>query len=170
MRKPNHLFIIGFMASGKSTFGKRVAKELEYKFIDTDKEIERQEGKKISQIFKEQGERYFRKLEMKFLKSIEEHKENTLFSTGGGMACNQYRLNRMLNAGKVIYLEIDAKSVINRLQNTKQKRPVLANLSKEELEKTIHTLLKKRRRYYEQANKTIASLEIKKMSIKEVVF
>ena len=86
------------------------------------------------------------------------------------MACNQYRLNRMLNAGKVIYLEIDAKSVINRLQNTKQKRPVLANLSKEELEKTIHTLLKKRRRYYEQANKTIASLEIKKMSIKEVVF
>jgi shikimate kinase len=169
MKKPNFIFVIGFMASGKSTFGKRVAKELGYSFIDTDKEIERQEGKKISQIFKEKGEQYFRTLEMNFLKSISNIKENTLFSTGGGMACNQYRLNRMLKAGKVIYLEIDSKSVINRLQNAKQKRPILDNLSKEELEKKIKSLLNKRRRYYEQSDQTISSLNSKKVKGEEVI-
>lgn len=164
MKKPKHIFVIGFMASGKSTFGKRIAKELGYNFIDTDKEIERIEGKSISKIFEENGERYFRKLEMNFLKKISIYKENTVISTGGGMPCNQYRLNRILNSGKVIYLEIDAKSVINRLKNAKQKRPILANLSEEELSKKIYSLLDKRKRYYEQALHIIPALNAKKIS------
>ncbi len=164
MNKPNFIFIVGFMASGKSTFGKKVAKELGYKFIDTDKEIERQEGRSITQIFEENGESYFRKLEMNFLKNVSSTEENTVFSTGGGMACNQYRMNRILNSGKTIYLEIDVKSVINRLQNAKQKRPILANLSEVELEKKISSLLDKRKKYYEQAHKTISALHAKKVN------
>ena len=169
MNKPKFIFLIGFMASGKSTFGKRMAKELGYQFVDTDKEIERLEGKSITQIFEENGEQYFRNLEMNFLKSIENYSENTLFSTGGGMACNQYRLNRILKSGKVIYLEIDTKSVINRLKNAKQKRPILANLTDIELELKINNLLKKRRKYYEQAPQTISSLHSKKIEIKELM-
>ena len=162
MKNPNYIFIIGFMASGKSTFGKRIAKELRYQFVDTDKEIEKQEGKTIPEIFEKFGEQYFRKLEMNFLKSISNYDANTIFSSGGGMACNQYRLNRMLNSGKVIYLEIDTKSVINRLKNAKQKRPILDNLSEKELEKKISSLLNKRRKYYEQAHQTVSALEAKK--------
>jgi|SouAtlMetagenome_1021521.scaffolds.fasta_scaffold08227_2 shikimate kinase len=164
MKKPNHLFIVGFMASGKSTFGKRVAIELGYQFIDTDKEIERQEGKTIPQIFEEEGEQYFRRLEMKFLKSVSDFKVNTVFSTGGGMACNQYRINRMLNLGKLIYLEIDVKSVINRLKNAKQKRPLLSNLSEDDLSKKINSMLNKRKKYYEQASQSISALNAKKIN------
>lgn len=169
MKKNNIVFIIGFMASGKSTFGKRMAKELGYKFIDTDKEIEKQEGKSISQIFEEKGEQYFRTLEMKFLKEIAVNSEKTIISSGGGMACNQYRLNRMLKLGKVIYLEIDAKSVINRLQKAKQKRPILEGLSEKKLNKKIESLLNKRRKYYEQAHQTISSLHSKKIEIQSLM-
>jgi len=169
MKKPNYIFVIGFMASGKSTFGKRIAKELGYNFIDTDKEIERLEGKTISQTFEENGEQYFRKLEMIFLKSIN-NSENTLFSTGGKMTCNQYRLNRMKKLGKLIHLEIDAKSVINRLKSAKQKRPILANLTEEELSKKIISLLDKRTRYYDQSDITISSLSSKKVKAGEIIF
>ena len=169
MKKPNYIFVIGFMASGKSTFGKRIAKELGYNFIDTDKEIERLEGKTISQTFEENGEQYFRKLEMIFLKSIN-NSENTLFSTGGGMPCNQYRLNRMKKLGKLIHLEIDAKSVINRLKSAKQKRPILANLTEEELSKKIISLLDKRTRYYDQSDIAISSLSSKKVKAGEIIF
>ncbi|MEN8929062.1 MAG: shikimate kinase [Flavobacteriales bacterium] len=169
MKKPNLIFVIGFMASGKSTFGKRIAKELGYSFIDADKAIEKQEGKTITEIFSERGEQYFRKLEMKFLKSLSELSENTVISTGGGMACNQYRLNRMLNSGRVIYLEIDTKSVINRLKNAKTRRPILEGLSNQELEKKISSLLHKRGKYYEQAHQIVNSLHSKKVKAKELI-
>ncbi len=165
MKNPKFIFVIGFMASGKSTFGKRIAKELEYEFIDTDAYIEQKEGKSIPEIFNQYGEKYFRLLEKYSLSEILERDSNTVISTGGGMSCNQHRLNKMLNNGKVIYLEIDAKSVINRLKNAKQKRPLLIGLSVSELEEKINNLLKKRKRYYEQAHFSISSLDSKKASL-----
>ena len=64
----------------------------------------------------------------------------------------------------MIYLEIDSKSVINRLKNAKQQRPILANLSEEELSNKIISLLNKRKRYYEQAHQTILALQAKKVN------
>lgn len=156
------IFVIGFMASGKSTFGKKIAKELGFEFIDTDSYIEQEEGKSIEQIFEQSGEKYFRLLEKEALNEILDKKGNYVVSTGGGMACNQHRLNKMLKNGEVIYLEIDVKSVMYRLKQAKTKRPLLANLSEEELEKMITRLLKKRNRYYQQAHHTIPSLTAKK--------
>ena len=153
------------MASGKSTFGKRIAKELGYEFIDTDTYIETKEGKSIPDIFNIYGEKCFRLLEKYALNEILEREVNTVVSTGGGLSCNQHRLNKMLANGKVVHLDIDSKSVINRLKNAKHKRPLLANLSEHELEKKIDTLLKKRNKYYEQAHFSISSLEVKKAKI-----
>ena len=74
MKNPKFIFVIGFMASGKSTFGKRIAKELEYNFVDTDNYIEQKEGKSIPDIFNQYGEKYFRILEKyaktRFLREI----------------------------------------------------------------------------------------------------
>ena len=146
MKNPKFIFVIGFMASGKSTFGKRIAKELEYNFVDTDNYIEQKEGKSIPDIFNQYGEKYFRILEKYALNEILERDSNTVISTGGGMSCNQHRLNKMLKNGKVVYLDIDPKSVINRLKNAKQKRPLLSDLSDIELEEKINQLLKKRKK------------------------
>lgn len=165
MKNPKFIFVIGFMASGKSTFGKRIAKELEYNFVDTDNYIEQKEGKSIPDIFNQYGEKYFRILEKYALNEILERDSNTVISTGGGMSCNQHRLNKMLKNGKVVYLDIDPKSVINRLKNAKQKRPLLSDLSDIELEEKINQLLKKRKKYYGQAPFEVSSLDAKKASL-----
>lgn len=165
MKNPKFIFVIGFMASGKSTFGKRIAKELEYNFVDTDNYIEQKEGKSIPDIFNQYGEKYFRILEKYALNEILERDSNTVISTGGGMSCNQHRLNKMLKNGKVVYLDIDPKSVINRLKNAKQKRPLLSDLSDIELEEKINQLLKKRKKYYGQASFKVSSLDAKKASL-----
>lgn len=165
MKNPKFIFVIGFMASGKSTFGKRIAKELEYNFVDTDNYIEQKEGKSIPDIFNQYGEKYFRILEKYALNEILERDSNTVISTGGGMSCNQHRLNKMLKNGKVVYLDIDPKSVINRLKNAKQKRPLLSDLSDIELEEKINQLLKKRKKYYGQAPFKVSSMDAKKASL-----
>jgi shikimate kinase len=72
------------MGVGKTTAGKKFAELTGYRFIDSDDEIEKQEGMKISQIFAEKGEEYFRKVETEFLKSLSKEK-NILLSCGGGM-------------------------------------------------------------------------------------
>jgi len=161
--KSDLVFLIGFMASGKSTIGKKMVKELGYNFTDTDNYIEKKTGKSIPEIFKEVGERGFRKLETQSLKEIIARGEKQVISTGGGMPCNQYRLNRMLKSGTVIYLEIDTKSVIHRLKNAKVQRPLLAGLSENQLERKITSLMSKRRKYYEQGHYIISSLEVKKV-------
>ena len=148
MEKQKQIFIIGFMASGKSTFGKKLAKQNGYSFLDTDKLIEQEEGMKIPEIFEKYGERYFRNLEKLALKRLINNDNNQVVATGGGMSCNQHNLNLMKSNGKIIYLQIDIKSIINRLKNAKVKRPILANLSDKELERKIKNLLSKRLKYY----------------------
>ena len=162
------IFIVGFMASGKSTFGKRAAKELGCQFIDTDVFIAEKEKKSIPEIFSLYGEKYFRLLEKYALNDIIKMTGNFVISTGGGMSCNQPRLNKMLKNGKVIYLKIDEKSVVNRLKAAKVKRPLVANLSEEGLRKTVSDLLKKRKKYYSQAHLVVKSLEAKKFDFGEM--
>lgn len=162
MNSSNVIFIIGFMASGKSTFGKKLAKKKGYSFVDTDKLIEKEEGKSVTEIFEQYGEKYFRNLEKLALKRLIKQNENQVIATGGGMSCNQYNLNLMKRNGEVIYLKIDVKSVINRLKTAKNKRPILANLSEKELVTKIENLLNKRLKYYNQATVVVNSLEAKK--------
>jgi shikimate kinase len=80
------VYIIGFMGSGKTTAGKKLAKVLGWSFIDLDKKIEEKAGKRIPEIFSQDGENYFRKIESETLKGIE-YETDTVVSTGGGAPC-----------------------------------------------------------------------------------
>ncbi len=80
--------LTGFMGVGKTTSGKELAKLTGYKFIDSDDEIEKNEGMKISEIFSKKGEDYFRKIETEFLKTLSKEK-NIILSCGGGTIKNE---------------------------------------------------------------------------------
>lgn len=157
------------MGSGKTTIGKKIANQLNYQFIDTDKLIEKKEGKTIPEIFSLYGEKYFRLLEKYQLNEILELEGNYIIATGGGMPTNQHRLNKMLKNGKVIYLEIEPKSAIQRLSQAKEKRPLLEGLTPAQLEKKITQFLTKRTPYYEQAHYKVSSLEAKKVDFRELL-
>ena len=157
------------MGSGKTSIAKLIAKQTGYTFIDTDAWIEEREELSIPEIFDHYVEKYFRLLEKYCLQRITKLSGNYVIATGGGMSCNQHRLNLMLQKGKVIYLEIDAKSAINRLSQAKQQRPLLDGLSPDELEKKIKKLLEKRANYYTQAHHIVSSLEAKKLDWNQLV-
>ena len=145
------IFIVGPMASGKSTLGKKLAQTLNIDFIDTDKEIEKQAGAEISWIFEVEGEKGFRERERKILnKSI--NKENVVISTGGGIVTIKKNRDLMATKGKVVYLKTPLELQLERTKKDK-KRPLLAKGNK----KQILEALKKGRdpKYEEIADITI---------------
>lgn len=119
----SNLVLIGFMGSGKSTVGKLLAKELEMKFIDTDLEIEREQGKTVQEIFAEKGEEYFRDLENKMSKKLS-WENNTIISTGGGIILNKQNIDYLKNDAAVFFLDVNKKTLYNRLISSKG-RPLL---------------------------------------------
>lgn len=168
MGLPSKIYLIGFMASGKTTLGKRLSKHLGYSFVDTDKLIEEKEGRLIADIFKESGEQYFRQIEQEVLHKITENSTNTVISTGGGMASVQANVNYMLANGRVVFLKLDLKSIKNRLKSSKTKRPLVDELSEDEFNKKIEKLYSERISFYEQADLTINALNIRSVSLQDI--
>ena len=145
------LIIIGPMASGKSTVGRRLSNRLNLKFIDIDKEIEKSAGVSISWIFDVEGEERFREREVKELaKSIDNN--NCVISTGGGVILSKENRD-ILKKGTVIYLETSIQTQLERTINDK-KRPLLQNSNNRE--QTLRELKKIRDPLFEEcANITI---------------
>ena len=145
------LIIIGPMASGKSTVGRRLSNRLNLKFIDIDKEIEKSAGVSISWIFDVEGEERFREREVKELaKSI--NNNNCVISTGGGAILSKEN-REVLKKGTVIYLETSIQTQLERTINDK-KRPLLQNSNNRE--QTLRELKKIRDPLFEEcANITI---------------
>lgn len=158
------IFLIGFMGSGKSTFGKKLAKELSVNFIDLDKIIEQRAKCSVNDIFKYLGEDTFRKMESEALKSFESEKEFVM-ATGGGTPCYFDNMEYIKTQGTSIYIELDTRSIYNRLSNAKNIRPTIKGKKEEELMHFIEDNLNTRRTIYEQAQLKIngLSLEIKKV-------
>lgn len=139
------IFIVGPMASGKSTLGKKLAQTLEIDFLDTDNEIEKKAGAEISWIFEVEGEDGFRERESKALqKSVE--KDNVVISTGGGIVTIEENRDLMIAKGKVVYLKTPIEIQLNRTENDK-KRPLLSQDSREQ---TLRVLKKERDPQYEE--------------------
>ena len=103
MRRKDIFYLAGFMASGKSTIGPMVANTLGWNFIDLDKEIEKRENRKITKIFEEEGEDYFRRKETEILKEISEGK-NLIISLGGGTLIIQENRKFIKKSGNLICL------------------------------------------------------------------
>ena len=122
------LIIIGSMASGKSTVGRKLSKKLGLEFFDTDNEIENKAGAKISWIFDVEGEEKFRDREYETFSNLT-NKENCVISTGGGIVLREEN-RELLNKGTVIYLEISIQTQLERTIND-QDRPLLYGVNKE---------------------------------------
>ena len=118
----NKIYLIGSMGSGKTTIGKMLANKLHLPFIDIDKKIEQKEKMVISDIFKENGENYFRKIESDILKKYSALNEFVI-STGGGAVLSQDN-KKILNNGYKIYLKISIDAQYNRVKHRKH-RPLL---------------------------------------------
>ena len=148
------IYLIGFMGSGKSTFGKKLARKMGYDFFDMDKMIEKIEGVSVAELFAIKGETYFRKLESDILHSTIVHK-NAVISCGGGTPCYFDNMEWMNSRGATVYLKVPQERLYGRLKSRKHKRPLIANLNDAQLKDYIFQKLSEREAFYLQANMII---------------
>ena len=145
MKSKENLVFLGMMGSGKSSIGLMVAKKLKLNFIDIDNEIEKELGKKITDIFEENGEDFFRKIEEKItLKKLKLN--SSVISLGGGAFINRNIRKEVLKNHLSFWLNWNNKILSNRIKNSK-KRPLAINLSSNE----IINLIEKRSNIYAKA-------------------
>lgn len=145
-----NIYLIGMMGSGKSTVGRLLAKQLGYRFMDTDDLISQTARQSISDIFATEGEAVFRELESKVLSEICAYKKFVV-ATGGGIIIKQMNWS-YLRHGIIIWLNVPVEELYNRLKED-QTRPLLQH--PDPLQQ-LQTLLEKRQSLYAEAD-----LEIK---------
>lgn len=149
MDKP--LFLIGFMGSGKTTLGKKLAHHLGRTFIDLDHAIVDRIGMSIPTYFKQHGEQQFRELESQILK--EQQGKYAVISTGGGSPCFFDNMRWIQENGLSIYLHLTPKALYSRLQQSNiASRPALQGMQGEALLRFIEEKLTERAPFYEQAH------------------
>lgn len=119
---PN-LYLVGFMGVGKSALGRRVAKELDYQFIDSDQSIEKECGRPISEIFKNDGEASFRQCELEFIKSGHPS-SRCVVACGGGLVIQDGMKERLKDKGVVICLFASLETIIERISRNSD-RPLI---------------------------------------------
>ncbi|MFA5574124.1 MAG: shikimate kinase [Brumimicrobium sp.] len=147
------VFFIGFMGTGKTTLGKKLAKELDFNFIDLDSKIEGKYGISIDEFFQQHGEDEFRKVESFILKEIILEEDYCVISVGGGTPCFNKNMELMNQYGTTIYLQRPNKELFNRLKNSKKTRPLIKEFrdSDVELKNYIETTIKEREPFYNMA-------------------
>ena len=118
-----NIFLIGMMGSGKSQTGPVLAKMINYAFVHTDDVIEKASKQSISSIYEKDGEKVFRDVEKKVLKEISQH-HSLVIATGGGLVTLPENWG-ILHQGIVIWLDLDLKRSIKRLESDKKRRPLL---------------------------------------------
>lgn len=155
----NHIiYIIGFMGSGKTYTGRKLASVLGWSFIDLDKKIEEHTGKAIPEIFSQEGEACFREIEMSLLRKLNSVK-NTIISTGGGAPCYSNNMDFMLQNGLTLYLKLTPEELHVRLSQSRGERPLIMNLDKEDLKNFIEEKLADREKCYNRSDITITGLD-----------
>ncbi len=146
------IFLIGFMGSGKTHWGTRIAEKLQVPFYDLDAVIVNSEGMSISEIFANKGEEYFRYMEKQTLEDLVTREENFVLSAGGGTPCFFNNIEFMKRNGKVLWLNTSLEALNQRLLKEKVSRPLLRTISEAGLRAYIIRKLSERKIYYEQAD------------------
>ena len=164
------VYFIGFMGSGKTHWGKQVSEKLRLPFFDLDEQITSHEGISIPQIFAEKGEEYFRLLEKDILHIITENNENFVMACGGGTPCFYNNIDFMNQAGTTIWINASIDILFQRLMKEKDLRPLIKNLSNDQLKGFIIKKFSDRRMYYEQADVIIDDEPVKLESLVERIF
>ena len=145
------LFVVGYMASGKTTFGKVLADKLNLPFIDLDQFIETNRGMTITELFREKGEAEFRKIESEMLRLASGGDSSVVVACGGGTPCHDGNMQFMNETGITVFLETSTPVLISRLQEANGQRPLLAGKSNDEIQEKVLTQLCERLPHYMEA-------------------
>ena len=163
-----NFFLIGFMGSGKSHWGKIWAEVNQLAFVDLDTVIEEKAGKTVAAIFELNGEDYFRGLEAEALRTCADL-QNTIVACGGGTPCFHQNMQWMNKHGTSIYIVCSANEILSRVLLEKEKRPLLKKLNRAELLFFIEQKVKERKPFYTQANLTVQSALLTETSFPEII-
>ena len=151
------IFLLGLPGSGKTTLGKALSTALRLPFVDLDSEIERLEGKKITEIFEGNGEAYFRNLESIELKKRCASKAEFVMATGGGTPCFFDNMEWINRSGESIFLDVPSSEIVRRMKRTSLlERPLLGSLPPEEIRDKIERMRSERIHFYRQAMITLS--------------
>ena len=145
-KQPN-IVLIGFMGTGKTSVGRRLSSQLKMRYVDTDSVIERDTRRRITDIFAEDGEEFFRELESEVVNKVSNY-FNHVISAGGGVALKDSNISKLKENGVVFCLTATPEEIFNRIRHHTH-RPLLQTPNPME---TIQTILTERKPYYAKAD------------------
>jgi shikimate kinase len=153
------IFLIGFMGSGKSYWGREWSRTYQLDFYDLDEVIEQEQQRTINGIFEKDGEDKFREMETAALQTFSE-KDNCIIACGGGTPCFNDNMTWMNEHGITVYLYATPQFIYDRVLEEQDKRPLISKLNQAELLFFIEQKLKEREPFYNQAQMTISVQEL----------
>jgi len=155
------VFLVGFMASGKSTVGKKLANRLGLPFVDLDALIEEKYNATIRSIIYNEGQDVFREKERDALDFVINEYKSAVISTGGGTPYYFNNMEKMQKSGETIYIEVDIPTLVDRLLNSKKDRPLIWGKSKADLTVYAKELFERRQELYNKAKYKINGKNLK---------
>ncbi len=164
------IFLIGFMGSGKTHWGRLLSEKLGIRFFDLDEQVTEHAGKTIPEIFSAEGEEQFRLLEKDVLHIITESHDNFVMACGGGSPCYFNNIEYMNTAGTTVWINTPQDTLHKRLVVEKDKRPLIKDLTDEQLRNFIQKKFSDRRIYYEQADIAIDEEPVQLEKLIEKIF
>lgn len=161
------IFLVGYAGSGKSSLGKRLARRLGVRFVDTDKQVELAEGASIADIFHYEGEEYFRIAERRSVENLANEAVDMVIATGGGLPTWRDNMDWLVRSGMTVYLRRSPEQILSRLSDYgREKRPMFRGKSDEELLEFMREQMALREPYYTKAH---IEVDCTVMSDEEVV-
>lgn len=162
------IFLVGFMGSGKSHWGKIWALKHNYAFFDLDEQVEQREQRSVAEIFETSGEEIFRLLETKMLRDITRN-EDCIISCGGGTPCFHENMKWMNEKGCTLYLSAPPGYLFENIRMQKDKRPLINTINEAELLFFTEKKLIERLPFYEAAQFTLAAQDLNKESLEKII-
>lgn len=153
------ILLVGFMAAGKTTLGKALAKNLGLQFVDLDLYIESRYHATVSQLFAKQGEEGFRQIERNMLHEVAEF-EDVVIATGGGTPCFFDNMEYMNAQGTTVFLDASVDVIFTRLTIARTQRPLVAGKTEKELRNYITETLNRRLPYYSRATHSFCANQL----------
>ncbi|MEG2078518.1 shikimate kinase [Chryseobacterium sp.] len=149
--------LIGYMGSGKSHISKILSDKINFKLLDLDKEISKRLKMTIPEIFDKKGEIFFRKTEREILEEILASDENIVLSLGGGTPVYYNNMEIINLNSKTVFLKANINTLVTRISKQKEKRPLITNISDEDLPEFIAKHLFERNAYYSKSQFTLST-------------
>jgi shikimate kinase len=164
------IYLIGFMGSGKTHWGHLLSEKLGLRFFDLDEQIVEQAGKPITEIFATAGEEQFRLQETEVLHTLTETHESFIMACGGGTPCYFNNIDYMNQSGTTVWINTPLDTLFTRLVSQKSKRPLIRELTDDQLRGFISKKFADRRMYYEQATLVVDEEPVLLEKLIETIF